>query len=961
MSCCRTHHTFLLLIVSVFVLSTTALAQVAITTYRGDSLRSGVNDGETSLTPSNVNTTSFGKVFTATIPDGVVKVTAQPLYLPNVNVAGQGTHNVIYVATNFDHIYAYDADGNPTTPLWTADLRHGGATIPCGDLNACYIAQYIGIVSTPVIDQSTGTLYAVAQTEENGNIVQRLHAIDVTSGAEKFGGPVVIQASVAGTGTGSSGGTIVFQSRIQNQRASLLLANGRVYIAFGSYGDNGSYHGWILSYDAGTLGQVAVWNDTPNGDEGGIWAPGNLAADSSGNIYATVGNGASTAQNGGKDYGDSIVKLDASLRVLDFFMPPNYSQLNDLDLDLNGGGFVLTPSNIMLGGGKDGTLLVVDGNHLGGWSSTGSNVVQSIPNAVGGSGCSSEGCIYSVPTLFNGKLFYIGQDDVFKAFDYNGTLSGPTKNTAQTYSLRGAPTIVSSSGTSNGIVWAVFVDQPNGYGMTLYAYDAANPGTVLWNSNQSSADVLGKGTLFMSPVVANGKIYVAGQGQLSAFGLKSVGGSSSGGGGTTGTGTGTCAVPASPGVNVCSPTNNSTITSPFTISAAGKNTNGTSGLDVWIDGQKFGWYPGNSINVQATASNGKHELDIYSVGTDGELKETVTYFTIGTTTSGGGTTGGTGGGTTGGTTGCSARTSPGVTICTPVQGSTVTSPVQINAYGMNNGATDGMDVYIDGHHTGWYGGTTNLNISATLADGSHELDVYAVGVNGELQEGKVTFAVGTTTSGGGTTGGGTTGGGTSGGTSGSCAQPTSAGVNICSPLSGSTVSSPVTITASGRNTGTTAGLDVWIDGQKFGWYPQTSLSAQVTLGSGQHELDIYAVGTDGELQEKTVIFTVGSTSSGGGTGGTTSCSQPGSPGVVICAPSNGTTVNSPVAISAAGRNSVTTDGMDVYIDGKHTGWYGGVTTISISVALVSGAHQVDVYAVGTNGELQQSTAKFTVP
>ena len=939
--CPTNNRAILLTIVFNIAVATSTLAQVAIATYRADSARSGVNANETALTPANVNTSSFGKLFTATIPDGTIKVTAQPLYLSNVSVAGQGTHNVVYVATNTDKIHAFDAEGSPTTPLWTADLSNGGKVIPCADLSACYIAQYIGIVSTPVIDPSTGTLYALAQTEENGAIIQRLHAIDVTSGSEKFGGPKVIQASVAGTGTGSSGGTIVFQSRIQNQRTSLLLANGRVYVAFGSYGDRDVYHGWVMAYDAATLAQVAVWNTTPDGDEGGVWAPGNLAADSSGNIYVTVGNGASTAQNGGKDYGDAVVKLDASLRVLDFFMPPNVKDLNDLDLDLNGGGFVLSPSNIMIGGGKDGTVYVIDGNHLGGWSSTASNVIQSLPGAVGGSGCNTEGCIYSVPTLWNGKLFYIGQDDVFKAFNYNGTLSGPATNSARTYSLRGAPTFVSSSGTSNGIVWAVFVDQPNGYRMTLYAYDAANPGTVLWNSDQVSSDNLSKGTLFMAPIVANGKVYVAGQGQLTAFGLKS-GGSGGGGGGTGGTGT--CPIPTTPGVSICAPANGSTITSPFTISASGKNTNGTAGLDVWLDGVKFGWYPTNAVDVQATASVGSHQLDIYAVGSDGELKETTVMFSVGTTTGGGG-----GGG---GTTGCSARSSPGVTICTPAQGSTVTSPVQITGYGMNNGPTDGMDVYIDGRHAGWYGGTTSLNISVTLAGGSHQLDLYAVGVNGELQQASVTFSVGTTSGGG--------GGGTGGGTGGSCAQPSSAGVNICSPLNGATVSSPVTITASGRNSGATAGLDVWIDGQKFGWYPQTSISVQATLGVGQHHLDIYAVGTNGELQESTVIFTVGSTS-GGGTGGGTTCSQPSSPAVVICAPANNATVNSPVAISAAGRNSGATDGMDVYIDGHHTGWYGGVTSISISVALGSGTHQLDVYAVGTNGELQEATVHFTVP
>ena len=309
-----------------------------------------------------------------------------------------------------------------------------------------------------------------------------------------------------------------------------------------------------------------------------------------------------------------------------------------------------------------------------------------------------------------------------------------------------------------------------------------------------------------------------------------------------------CPQPSSPGVNICSPTNGATVGSPFTISAAGRNSNATAGMDVWLDGHKVGWYTGTSVNIQVTAATGQHQLDIYAVGVDGELQEKTVIFTVGSSTGGGGPTA------------CPAPSNPGVNICSPLNGSTVTSPVTISATGLNSGSTSGMDVWIDGQKFNWYGGATTVNAQATLAAGTHHLDIYAVGTNGELQEKTSIFTVGSSTSGGGTGG--------SGGSTGSCTQPASAGVNICSPSNGSTVTSPVTISAAGRDNSATQGMDVWIDGVKFNWYGGTNtVNAQATLAAGSHELDIYAVGTNGELQEGISRFTVGSSTSGGGTGG----------------------------------------------------------------------------------------------
>ena len=298
-----------------------------------------------------------------------------------------------------------------------------------------------------------------------------------------------------------------------------------------------------------------------------------------------------------------------------------------------------------------------------------------------------------------------------------------------------------------------------------------------------------------------------------------------------------CAPPSSPGVNICSPSNGSTVTSPFTISAAGRNTNATAGMDVWLDGQKIGWYTATVVNLQVAAGNGQHQLDLYAVGVDHELQEKTVVFTVGSTSSSG--------------SACPAPSSPGVSICSPPNGSTVTSPVTISATGLNSGSTSGMDVWIDSQKFHWYGGTTTVSAPATLAAGAHRLDIYAVGTNGELLQETSIFTVASSTSGGGT---------------GSCLPPSTAGVKICSPTNGSTVTSPVTISAAGRDNSDTQGMDVWIDGVKFKWFSgATAINTQAALAAGAHRLDIYAVGTSGELQEATSKFTV--SSDGGGSGG----------------------------------------------------------------------------------------------
>ena len=354
-----------------------APANTAVTTYHNDNLRTGQNPHETILTTSNVNNSQFGKRVTYPV-DG--QVYAQPLYLPNVSI--QGTiHNVVYIATENDSVYAFDADQTTAiAPLWkTSFTGPNVTTVPAGDVFTRYpnhdIDPQIGITSTPVIDPTTNILYVVAMTKENGQYFQRIHAIDVTTGLEKAGSPVVIQASVSGTGIDSSGGQVQFNAKTENQRPALLLSNGTVYISWASFGDSDPYHGWVIGYHytGSALQQVAVYNDTPNGTEGGIWmSGGGPAADSSGNVYLITGNGSYNLNTGGPNSGDSFLKMSSSLNVSDYFTPFNQSCLSAADADLGSGGALLLPDqtntahpHLVIGAGKEGRIYVIDRDNMG--------------------------------------------------------------------------------------------------------------------------------------------------------------------------------------------------------------------------------------------------------------------------------------------------------------------------------------------------------------------------------------------------------------------------------------------------------------------------------------------------------------------------------------------------------------------------------------------------------------------
>jgi hypothetical protein len=507
-------------------------------TYHNDNARTGQNVFETTLTPANVSSDTFGRLFAYGV-DG--QVYAEPLYVPAINVPGKGTHNVVYVATEHDSVYALDAD-QALPPLWQVsflDAAKSVTTVSSQAVNSSDITPEIGITSTPVIDPATGTLYVVAKTSEgNGIYAQHLHALDIASGAEKFGGPVLIRASAPGSAAPNDGhGNVLWQPLIQNQRSALLLAGGVVYVAFASHGDHGQYHGWILAYDAATLALLAAYVDTPNGLRGGIWQIGNgPAADSEGNIFVLSGNGSFDGNTGGSDLGDSALKLQLiskapgagfNLMQLDSFTPFNQAILNKGDFDFGSSGPFLPPDqssgppHLLITGGKGGGIYVLNRDNLGGFQ-TGSNsqIVQYVPDA---------SAWYGTPAYWQGNVYVAPIGDTVKAFRLSGgqLSSAPTSRSVRVLGYPAASPVISANGSSDGILW-VLDNTGAGQGQTavLCAYDATNLAALLYESDQSGPrDTAAPGVKFSVPTVANGKVYVPGAEQLTVYGLLTPAGS----------------------------------------------------------------------------------------------------------------------------------------------------------------------------------------------------------------------------------------------------------------------------------------------------------------------------------------------------------------------------------------------------------------------------------------------------
>lgn len=482
----------------------TSFAQVNVLTVNYDNNRTSANLNETILQPSVVNAASFGKLWSYPV-DG--EIYAQPLYVGQLSVGGQFRH-VLYVATMHNSLYAFDADQPPESALlWKNNF---GPAVPNTFYNFGDIQPEVGVLSTPVIDLAGGTIYLVANTLENGACFYRLHALDLSTGAEKSGSPVVIGASAPGNAPDAVGGVVNFNAADQLQRPGLLLLNGVVYIAFGSHGDILPYHGWILGYDASSLRQVSAFNTSPNGTGGSIWQAGHgIAADDLGNLYAVAANG---DYNGASNWGESFLKLSTQngLSVADWFTPDTWANLNQYDAEVGNAGPVLVPgTDLVIGGGKLGYIYLLNRSQMGHTLIGNVGAIQTFQVVNFG--------LFG-RALWNrasDALFYVsGKGDPLQAFRLiNGKFDEtPVSQTVQAFAHPYPGMAISGDGVTDDstILWATTADQvgqpvPG----TLRAFDASDLSIELWNSNViASRDSLGNLAKFAIPTVANGRVYV---------------------------------------------------------------------------------------------------------------------------------------------------------------------------------------------------------------------------------------------------------------------------------------------------------------------------------------------------------------------------------------------------------------------------------------------------------------------
>lgn len=515
-------------------------------TYHNDNARTGQNLREKTLRPLNVGPSTFGKLFSFAV-DGYVY--AQPLFASNVPIAGR-LYDVLFVATEHNSVYAFDANDATGAPLWHVsfiDPGRGITTVPfqdtasppgyagpgtilpggCGDLT-----PEIGITGTPVIDAATGTLYVVAKTREvAGSTVSyehRLHALDITSGVSRPGSGRALRASVPGTTTPNDGnGRVLFQALRQNQRAALLLANNIVSIAFSSHCTIRPYQGWVLTYDARTLDRLGAFNVTPDDPKGkgGIWhSGGGPAADASGNVFVMTGDGPFDAAADGNNYSNSVLKLAAgSLGVVDYFTPHNQLVLEATNADMSSGGPILLPDqatgppHLIVSGGKQGIVYLLNRDNMGRFrAGSDSQIVQSFPGGACGAGTCA---FFGTPAYFDKKVYTVAVGDGLKAYSLNGGQLNFSARSTNTFRWPGATPSISANGSIDGIVWAL---ETNGSGAraVLHAYNAANVAIELYSSDQNPVrDNPGPAIKFSVPTIANGKVYVGSQGSVSVFGL----------------------------------------------------------------------------------------------------------------------------------------------------------------------------------------------------------------------------------------------------------------------------------------------------------------------------------------------------------------------------------------------------------------------------------------------------------
>jgi hypothetical protein len=787
-----------------------------VTTWHYNNARTGVQPAETVLTPSNVNSAKFGKVFSLAVLGDIY---AQPLYLQQYQMSDGQAHNVLLVATAEDYLYAFDADGkNPAQGyLWRKFLVGSGETwLTSSDENSDFdIYPNIGIISTPVVDRNGGTIYVVSRSKTTSGTVkyfQRLHALNIADGAEKLNGPTTIQATVKGLGDG--GTSISFNSQLHNQRAALLLAptpsvgsGNSVIIAWASHGDQGKYHGWVMAYDAANIAvQNGAWMNTPNGVEGGIWmSGGGPSSDGLGNIFLAGGNGTFDANTGGSDYGDSALRLTlgSSIGVADYFTPGDQASLDTSDQDMGTAAVMLLPTqsspnpHLAMTADKSGTIYLINRDHMGHYTTPGNSSVQSFTGGFKNR---------SSFAFFNNHLYVGMRGGPVEAFTFNSQ-TGLFSTTAQsksgnTYgcSCNGDGTVpsVSSNAGANGIVWSLNYTGFYHTAAILYAYDATNLGTELYDSTQAanSRDAAAIAVKFTTPTVANGHVYVGGRNAVTVYGQITPNGQPaatptfSPGSGTYSTAQSVTINDTTPGASIYYTTNGSTPSTGSTLYSAPVPVSVSELLQAVAIAAGFSQSAVGSAN--------------YTIGSGG---------------------------------GCSAPSTAGVNVCTPANGSTVNSPVAVSAAAKVTGTISNMQLWVDGVKKFSNTGTTTLSTSISLAAGSHRFAVIAVNTAGTKWETAVNATVG------------------SGG--GGCSAPSAPGVNICKPANGSTVASPVAVQAMATVTGTISNMQLWVDGvKKFSNTGTTTLSTSVSLAAGSHRFTVIAVNTAGTKWQTVVNATV---------------------------------------------------------------------------------------------------------
>jgi len=522
-------------------------------TYHSDNARDGANTNEVVLTPANVNTNTFMRLFTYAVD---AEVYAQPLYMANVSITGRGAHDVLFVATENNSVYAFDADSNAGTNgglLWHTNLGTAATSTLFGvRYHHNVLNPLIGITGTPVIDPVAGILYVDVFTTpvpDTTNGIHYLHALNISNGADLPYSPVIVAASVPGVGVDSSNGVVTFNANQEDSRPGLTLAGGLLFVSFGSFGDTDPFHGWVIGFNATNLQQLPQFTfaSTPNAKmnafgvnagEGALWGGGaGLCVDVNTNLYFEIGNGSFSANTNGGDYGDSFVKLSTTNQFVaaDYFTPSNQASMAANDQDLGSGGPMLLPDSagsaahphLIIGAGKEGTLYLVDRDNMGHFSAATNSIVQTAKSAIGGS--------FGTPAYFNHWIYYQGVGDVMKAFSItNGVMfSSPVSKSKVTLGSTGYAPAISANGTSNAIAWVIDAsayqqgannnssDTSSGAAV-LRAFNATNLSVQLYNSAVKASDKAPGTVKYPAPVVADGKVFVAGDFGVAVYGRANV-------------------------------------------------------------------------------------------------------------------------------------------------------------------------------------------------------------------------------------------------------------------------------------------------------------------------------------------------------------------------------------------------------------------------------------------------------